>query len=92
MLFPMVVLTAAKTGSTDVVAVDGTSMPVEKIILTDNFSWKLDNEFCKYFEGEKLTGYTAPQYNCPLYIHKGRKVQFHAVGTTKETQRASRNR
>ena len=53
----MVVLTAAKTGSADVVTVDGTSMPVEKIMLTDNFSWQLTDEFNKYFEGEKLKDY-----------------------------------
>jgi len=55
--YGMVVLTAAKTGCADVVTVGGTSMPIEKIMLTDNFSWKLDDEFCKYFEGEKLSDY-----------------------------------
>ena len=55
--YAMVVLTAAKTGSADVVTVDGISMPVEKIMLTDNFSWQLTDEFSKYFEGEKLTDY-----------------------------------
>ena len=55
--YGMVVLTAAKTGCAEFVTVDGKSMPVEKIMLTDNFSWKLDDEFCQYFEGEKLTDY-----------------------------------
>ena len=55
--YAMVVLTAAKTGSADAVTVDGKNMPVEKIMLTDNFSWKLTDEFSKYFEGEKLTDY-----------------------------------
>jgi hypothetical protein len=55
--YGMVVLTATKTGCAEVVTIGGTSMPVEKIMLTDNFSWKLDDEFCKYFEGEKLADY-----------------------------------
>jgi hypothetical protein len=53
----MVVLTAAKSGSANVITVNETSMPIEKIMLTDNFSWQLDDEFCKYFEGEKLGDY-----------------------------------
>jgi len=55
--YGMVVLTAAKTGRADIVTVDGTDMPIEKILLTDNFSWNLNDEFCKYFEGEKLSDY-----------------------------------
>jgi hypothetical protein len=55
--YSMVVLTAAKTGCADAVTVNATSMPIEKIMLTDNFSWRLDDEFCKYFEGEKLGDY-----------------------------------
>jgi hypothetical protein len=55
--YPMLVLTAEKSGQSAALVVDGTEISRSDMLLTDNFSWKLDPELIKYFRGDKLSKY-----------------------------------
>jgi hypothetical protein len=55
--YPMVILYSIKCGTTNSITVDGRKLSGADIGLTDNFSWKIDDELIKYFYGDKLSKY-----------------------------------
>ncbi len=54
---PMVVLRLAKTGYANQVIVDGERKSRHQIELTDNFSWRISDDYARYFDGPKLGDY-----------------------------------
>lgn len=55
--YPMIVLTHHKSNNKDHIDLDGVEIPYENMKLTSNFSWYIQQEFVKYFKGDKLEKY-----------------------------------
>ena len=54
---PTLVLRASRTGRADCVEIDGTSIARSAIESTGNFSWRIDNQWERYFTGPTLGEY-----------------------------------
>lgn len=55
--YPMVVLTNHKSIRKDHINLSGKKILVSQMEKTDNFSWNIQSEWAKYFDGKKLTDY-----------------------------------
>lgn len=55
--YPMIVLTHHKSNQKDHINLDGVEIPEDNMKLTSNFSWYIQQEYVKYFKGEKLQKY-----------------------------------
>ena len=55
--YPMIVLTHHKSNHQNHILLDSVEIPYDNMILTSNFSWYIQQEYVKYFVGEKLQIY-----------------------------------
>ena len=53
----MIVLTHHKSNHQNHILLDSVEIPYDNMILTSNFSWYIQQEYVKYFVGEKLQSY-----------------------------------
>lgn len=55
--YPMIILTHHKSNKKDYIVLDNVEIPYDNMILTSNFSWHIQDEYSKYFRGDKLNKY-----------------------------------
>jgi hypothetical protein len=55
--YPMIVLTHNKSNKVDYIILDDNIIPYENMLLTNNFSWYIQDSYAKYFKGSKLSKY-----------------------------------
>ncbi len=55
--YPMIVLTHHKSNNRDHIILDDVEIPYDNMKLTSNFSWYIQQEYVKYFRGNKLEKY-----------------------------------
>jgi tRNA1(Val) A37 N6-methylase TrmN6 len=55
--YPMIVLTHNRGLKSDHIILNDVVIPGENMKKTDNFSWNIDNQYAKYFTGDKLSKY-----------------------------------
>lgn len=55
--YPMVILTHHKSNNKKYITLNDTKIEYDNMILTDNFSWYIPDEYVKYFKCDKLSKY-----------------------------------
>lgn len=53
--YPMIILSHNKSDKKDFITLNDLDIPYDNMKLTDNFSWFIQDEYVKYFKGDKLS-------------------------------------